>query len=679
MGSNTHDEPQIARGLEGVLNSIRFKRNDEPRPDGDAESKVRSDTAAEPMKKRRLDCGDADMGESQSKISKYEGCSSTGYLEEEDDDYPPPAEADKSHLEEDKINIREKSGRTAKALQETITASSTSASDESETNWKIDEHQAFVAAVFEIGLMSCSPSVIMENMISLPPYITRERTKSHLQKFRKAKDENKEHFLKEYDEFFKTAEEIKTATTSSKGAVAPREDAILSSVIGGRNSNELVGGDAAAILSYSIINNCQHTTPDPTKLPFRGASASFPTLTETEKDSELGASLLYVKGLLSHMTEHLLTTRLCQHHRKKNHLSSSSLSKMAAKESTIRSVPNNSGRPYDTAGSSGAGRQDSYLCSDEESDEDTEDQRSHLVVSAGRQNQKGIHRPVGQQPFNSTMQHGYCCYDPVGQVDPTLSRQTYVVPNSYWSHPPGLSHPNFSNQQHDAPYLQQHIISSYRNYPQMHPTNNNWHLSSLYTHAERGWYQEPPPSGAYSHHHQPYAHHDRSSTQLPPPQRPSPVQHPPYPPPRYNDDAPPLQNPYPCQGIDSLIEDGDHADGVRSQEKEEVHQRSRPRRNLTLSFNVGGNLHPESPEDISPIGKHHDQDHMWHVIPGKDANDDQAVSPETPHRQYPRDNKECGAPFDSNVAWAKRAWVKAQHPARRNQAETRKNQAHPLW
>jgi SHAQKYF class myb-like DNA-binding protein len=687
MGSNTHDEPQIARGLDGVLNSIGLKRNDEPRPDGGVEGKVGTDTAAEPMKKRRLDCGDADMGESQSKISKYEGC--TGYLEEEDDDYPPPAEADNSHLEEeDEINIREKSGRTAKALQETITASS-SASDESETNWKIDEHQAFVAAVFEIGLMSCSPSVIMENMISLPPHITRERTKSHLQKFRKAKDENKEHFLKEYDEFFKTAEEIKTAT-SSKGAVAPREDAILSSVLGGRNSNELVGGDAAAILSYSIINNCQHT-PDPTKLPFRGASASFPTLTETEKDSELGASLLYVKGLLSHMTEHLLTTRLCQHHRKKNHLSSSSLSKMAAKESTIRSVPNNSGRPYDT-GSPGAGRQDSYLCSDEESDEDTEDQRSHLVVSAGPQNQKVIasgvgpqssgvnHRPVAQQPFNSTMQHGYCCYDSVGQVDPTLNRQTYVVPNAYWSHPPGLvSHPNLNNQQHDAPYFQQHIISSYRNYPQMYPTNNNWHLSSLYTHAERGWYQEPPPSGAHPYHHQPYAHHDRSSTRLPPPQRPPPLQHSPYPPPRYNNDAPPLQNPYPYQGIDSLIEDGDHADGVRSQEKEEVHQRSRPRRNLALSFNFGGNLHPESPEDISPIGKHHDQDHMWHLIPGKNANDDQAVSPETPHRQYPRNNKECGAPFDSNVAWTKRAWVKAQHPARRHQAKTRKNEAHPLW
>jgi SHAQKYF class myb-like DNA-binding protein len=696
MGSDIHDEPKIVRGA-----PLGFKRNDEPRPDGGAESKVGTDKSSDagPMEKRRRDRGDADMGESRSKVSKYEGC--TAYLEEEYDDYPP-AEEDKSQLEEEaESNIRDNSGRTAKAAEEIITASSSDC-DESETNWKIDKHQAFVAAVFEIGLMSCSPSVIMENMINLPPHITRERTKSHLQKFRKAKGENKEHFLKEYDEFFTTAEEIKAVTTS-KGAVAPREDAILSSVLGGRNSNELVGGDAAAILSYSIINNCQHT-PDPTKLPFRGVSASFPTLTETETDSELGASLIYVKGLLSHMTEHLLTTRLGQHHRKKYHLSSSSLSKMASKESaTIRSVPKNSIRPYDTVGSSGGERQDSCLCSDEEGEE-AQDRRSHLVlVSAGPQKQKVIasgvhhqssslnHRPAGQQPFNSTMQHGYYCYDPsyssAGQVDPTLSRQVYVAPNSYWSHPPGLIHPNLNNQPHHAPYLQQHI-PSYRNYPQMHPTNNNWHLSSLYhTHAERGWHQEQPPSYADPHHHQQCAHHDRS-TRLPPPQRPPPrpplQEHPYYTTLRYNDDAPRLHNPYPYQDIDSsLIEDGGHGHGVWSREKEEGHQRSRsPRPNLELSFNFDETLHPGTPEDISPIGKHSDQDHMlWDLVPGKNANDVQTLSHENPHRQYayPRNHKECGAPFDSNVIYAKRAWEKAQHPPGRQETKKQKNEAHPLW
>ena len=604
MGSN---EPQIARGspLQDVRNSVGFKRDDKPRPGGGAENKVGADTSscAERMKKRRRDC-DADMGGSRSKVSKYE------------DNYPP--KEDNSQLEEDEMNIRENSGRTAKAVEETITASS-SASDQSETNWKIDEHQAFVAAIFETGLMSCSPSVVMENMINLPPHITREITKSHLQKFRKAKDENREHFLKEYDEFFKAAEETKAAT-NSKGAVAPQEEAILFSVLGGRNSNELVGGDAAAIVSYSIINNCQHT-PDPTKLPFQGVSASFPTLTETEKDSELGASLIYVKGLLSHMTEHLLTTRLCQHRRKKNNLSSSSLSKMAAKESTTRSGPNNPVRHYDTRSSSG-GRQD------EESDEDeAEDQRSRLVVSTGPQNQKAIassvgsqgsslnHRSMRQQPFNSTMQHGYCGYGPfpssAGQVGPTLSRKTYLAPDSCSAYnSPGLIHPNLNNQQHHAHYLQHHISSDRKYDPRMYAANSKWHLSSLYTHAERGWYQKQPPSGAHPHHHQPYAHHNRSSMPLPPPPQRPPfrplLQHPSYPPPRYNDDAPHLHNPYPSQDIDS--------GRVQSRVNEEVHQRSLARHNLALTFNFGGNLHLETPEDISPIGKSSDQGHLFDLI-----------------------------------------------------------------
>jgi SHAQKYF class myb-like DNA-binding protein len=644
MSHRLREEPPlrtsvIARG---------FKRNDEPRPGGGgAESKVGTDTSSA-MRKRRRDCSDADMWKSQSKISKYEGC--TGYLKEENTDYPP--EEDKSQSEEEEMIIRENSGGTAKAVEETITESC-SASDESERNGKFDEHQAFVAAVFEIGLVNSSPSVIMENMINLPPHITRERTKSHLQKFRKAKDESKENFLKEYDEFFKTAEETKAATIS-KGAVAPREDAILFSVLDGRNSNELVGGDAAAILSYSIINNCQHT-PDPTKLPFRGVSASFPTLTKTEKDSELGASLIFVKGLLSHMTEHLLTTRLCQHRRKKNHLSSSSLSKTTVKQST----PNNSVRHDDTGSSGGGGRQDSCRCSDKESDEEAEDQRSRLIVSVDPQNQKVIasgvgspssslkHRPVGQQQFNSTMQHGYCCYDPpyssAGQVDPTL-RQTHVAPNSCWSHGDrhGLNHPILNNQQHHAPYLQQHI-SSHRKYPQMHPTNNNWHLSSHYTHAEKGWHQKYPPFGVHPHNHQPYAHHNRSSTRLPPPQRPPPrppLQHPPYPPPRYNVDAP-LHNLYPCQGIHSSLtfKDVDHTpDRVRSREKEEVHQISRPRCNLALPFNFGGNRRPETPEDISSIGKRSDQDHMWDLIPGK--------RPDTPEDISP-----IGKPSDQGHTW----------------------------
>ena len=177
--------------------------------------------------------------------------------------------------------------------------------------WTIEQHKAFVGAIFEIGLKSSSPSVIMENMRKHPKYITRERTKSHLQKYRITKDRNKQEFLKEYETLLVHTERVKEETTKAaieKGKEPPISKVILNKALEGKKATKLIGGEAAALLTFSVLNKCS-TDHGPDHIPYRGIRTSFPTMTEEEKQSSLGASLLFVKGLLHNMTDVLLKQR----------------------------------------------------------------------------------------------------------------------------------------------------------------------------------------------------------------------------------------------------------------------------------------------------------------------------------------------------------------------------------
>jgi SHAQKYF class myb-like DNA-binding protein len=173
--------------------------------------------------------------------------------------------------------------------------------------WTMTQHKTFVAAIFEVGLKTCSPSVIMENMRLQPRYITRERTKSHLQKYRITKDRNKDDFMSEYSEFMNKTEALKKQylQETQKEAI-PK--VILSQVLDGKKTTKLIGGQAAALLSFLVLNNCS-TDHGPDQIPFQGIKTPFPNLTEAEKQSSLGASLLYIKGLLHNMTDVLLKER----------------------------------------------------------------------------------------------------------------------------------------------------------------------------------------------------------------------------------------------------------------------------------------------------------------------------------------------------------------------------------
>jgi SHAQKYF class myb-like DNA-binding protein len=173
--------------------------------------------------------------------------------------------------------------------------------------WTAEQHRAFVAAIFEVGLKNCSPSVIMENMRKHPKYITRERTKSHLQKYRQTRVRNKDDFLIQYDAFLAASQKIKEDTIKSSGK-EPIPRAVLAAALGGKKTSKLVGGEAAAVLTFSVLNNC---SPDhgPDQIPYRAVKTFFPALTDEEKESSLGTSLLFVKGLLHNMTDVLLKAR----------------------------------------------------------------------------------------------------------------------------------------------------------------------------------------------------------------------------------------------------------------------------------------------------------------------------------------------------------------------------------
>ena len=179
--------------------------------------------------------------------------------------------------------------------------------------WTLDQHRAFATAIFEIGLKDCSPTVIIENMRKQQRYVTRERIKSRLQKFRQTKERSTGEFLKGFDSFFASTEEAKHFLKNKKSNIVRRKEpspkAILATALEGKKPNKLLGGEAAALLSYSVLNDFS-TSRAPDQLEYKAAVLSeFPSLTEEEKRSSLGSSLLQVKSLIENMTDVLMKSR----------------------------------------------------------------------------------------------------------------------------------------------------------------------------------------------------------------------------------------------------------------------------------------------------------------------------------------------------------------------------------
>ncbi len=179
--------------------------------------------------------------------------------------------------------------------------------------WTLEQHRAFAAAIFEIGLKDSSPTVIMDNMRKQSKQITRERTKSRLQKYRQTKERSRSEFLKDFDAFFDSTEEAKDFLQNRKSNALenkePSPKAVLATALEGKKPKKLLGGKVAALLSYSALNGL-NTSRGPDELEYKAAVLSeFPSLTEEEKRSSLGSSLMQVKTLIENMTDVLLKSR----------------------------------------------------------------------------------------------------------------------------------------------------------------------------------------------------------------------------------------------------------------------------------------------------------------------------------------------------------------------------------
>lgn len=196
------------------------------------------------------------------------------------------------------------------AYDSTKTENSVSASEDPVDEWSEGVHRSFVEAIYEIGKKHASPTLVI-NYMKTSELITKERVKSHLQKYRSAKaaQKSKEAFLADYDSWMKDA--LAMQIKSSK---------MLAQNI---KSGSLSSGEVAAFLSLSCM---REDTEDDEKeegvditvgiedrysdnvkefLDLEEKSFPMPTLTEQEMKTPLGAMFSHVQGCFSMMQKRL--------------------------------------------------------------------------------------------------------------------------------------------------------------------------------------------------------------------------------------------------------------------------------------------------------------------------------------------------------------------------------------
>ncbi len=221
-------------------------------------------------------------------------------------------------------NSCKKRGRDDDDTSEKEVDSVTHVDSADEGIWSDELHRHLVSAVFEIGLRNASPAVILENMTEKAKAITSERVKSKLQKYRNNKKKSRQDFMEEYDAFLAR---MKTVGCAGMGTQHGRSPTALLEMMG---CKKLLGGDAAAFLSYAVINEQHLGAPrgnptgegiaamsshllrkDVTEYiqDFEGTGIPFPELSEEEKNTSLGISLTFVMGLFLSMTQHVMSER----------------------------------------------------------------------------------------------------------------------------------------------------------------------------------------------------------------------------------------------------------------------------------------------------------------------------------------------------------------------------------
>jgi SHAQKYF class myb-like DNA-binding protein len=189
--------------------------------------------------------------------------------------------------------------------------------------WPEELHRDFVAAIFDVGLKHSSPNSLMEHM---PKHeqITNERIKSHLQKYRLHRLKSKKEFMDSYDAgITKLQQHVDSGGDPSASAAA------LGNLSAGKVAsllahNTLQGHDVAVPAEVSGHMSTSHpvtvetedsnigkagTTDDAGSSSNSHEFLTLPQLSETEKQSPIGASFGYLMGLFFSLKQQLIMQR----------------------------------------------------------------------------------------------------------------------------------------------------------------------------------------------------------------------------------------------------------------------------------------------------------------------------------------------------------------------------------
>ncbi|GFH58981.1 hypothetical protein CTEN210_15457 [Chaetoceros tenuissimus] len=215
-----------------------------------------------------------------------------------------------------------------------------------EGNWDPTTHRQFVEAIFASGMQESSPSVIIENMKAKDENITSERVKSRLQKFRTNKEKSVSEFMGTYDD---AMEKFAKFVKAKEGAdFSIRDIETYNSEIS--RSEKLLSGEVAAALTtidmhcpspdfaeVAKMNELERAIERPPEVPqiqpkkrtleeimknpsefltsvgklgqHSQISVQFPTLTEEEKRTNVGASIQMVEQLFLTLKNEIIEKR----------------------------------------------------------------------------------------------------------------------------------------------------------------------------------------------------------------------------------------------------------------------------------------------------------------------------------------------------------------------------------
>jgi SHAQKYF class myb-like DNA-binding protein len=213
--------------------------------------------------------------------------------------------------------------------------------DDTDDDWGYEDHRNFVAAILNVGISSCAPTSIREQMVAPPIALTGEKMKSHLQKFRHCQTQEIADFMSDYDAHLHDLQHPRHRPhhlhrhqpvhrpahhhhghhhgytwggTGTNGSSNRSGTTVVMEQL-------LVGGRAAAALTYQVLKGPSSAAAaletsqsgyDPATFGSNSGAGIPDTevlLTSDETETPLGKALIFVHGAIEQMSAFLLAER----------------------------------------------------------------------------------------------------------------------------------------------------------------------------------------------------------------------------------------------------------------------------------------------------------------------------------------------------------------------------------